>query len=361
MKRKKILVDLSCLKHPYCGIGQVARNYGEYFSQNYFRSQADFDLFLLLPENWRGKFGNEVKYVNTCYFLRKFPVFIPRVDVWHAIHQYVRFRPADKSTKYILTVHDCNFMYEYKEMPDKMRRHFRKIRVNVDRADKIITISRFAKQDIERCFDLHGKSVGIIYNGVELLDTGLAKQPVFVQNENPFFFTIGHITEKKNFHVLLPLMKYFPEKELYIVGDKDTGYGDFIERKIREEKLQNVHLTGIVSNEERIWLYRHCEAFLFPSLYEGFGLPVIEAMQLGKPVFSSKETSLKEIGGDCAFFWDSFDPLAMKCVIDSYLSSFQHNPSLAEKNRLYALSFSREKAMEQYLAVYRDLLPSSKK
>jgi glycosyltransferase involved in cell wall biosynthesis len=354
MKRKKILIDLSNLKHPYCGFGQIARNYGEYFSQNYSRSQADFDLYLLLPKSWRGKFGNEVKYVNANFIRKNFPIFNPRVDVWHAIHQYVKYKPFGKKTKYIITIHDCNFMYE--NTFKSKRRHFWQIQARINRADKIIAISHFAKQEIERYFNLHGKSVEMIYNGVEFSDINRAKQPAFAQKDKPFFFTIGLIYKKKNFHVLLPLMKYFPEKELYIAGEKNTEYGAFMEKKIREENLQNVHLTGAVSNEERTWLYKNCEAFFFPSLYEGFGLPVIEAMQVGKPVFSSKETSLKEIGGGCAFFWDSFEPLAMKEVIDRHLTDFQQNPSLAEKNRNYALSFSYQKHIEKYLNIYRELL-----
>jgi glycosyltransferase involved in cell wall biosynthesis len=100
-------------------------------------------------------------------------------------------------------------------------------------------------------------------------------------------------------------------------------------------------------------MYQHCEAFLFPSLLEGFGLPVIEAMQFGKPVFSSKETSLKEIGGDFAYFWDNFNPEEMKKLIDENLTQFYQNESLADKEKEYARSFSYEKHFEEYEALYK--------
>jgi len=151
------------------------------------------------------------------------------------------------------------------------------------------------------------------------------------------------------------MMKLFPDKELYIAGEKNSKYGDLIERRIREGNLTNVHLVGTVTNEERTWLYKHCEAFLFPSLFEGFGLPVIEAMQFGKPVFSSKETSLKEIGGEYAFFWDNFEPEEMKKVIDKHLDNFYQSSVLAEKNKSYAFSFSYQKHIERYLNIYRQL------
>jgi len=347
--RKKILIDLSILKYKYCGLGQVAFNYGEYFKKNYTLSEG-YELYLLVPRKEFGAFGNDVKYVARGFFHKTFPFLIPKVDVWHAIHQLSPFKPFSKKTKYILTIHDFNFIYE--KTPEKARQYLKKIQRKVDRADKIVCISFFSKQECERYIDLKGKEIEVIYNGVERLDNAKSQCPDFVEKDKPFFFTIGQIVKKKNFHVLLPLMKSFPDKKLYIVGESKKEYGDFLECLIQEENLTNVHLVGTVSNEERVWLYKHCEAFLFPSLLEGFGLPVIEAMQFGKPVFSSKETSLKEIGDKYAFFWDSFEPQEMKKVIDEHLNSFYQAPVLAEKCKAYALSFSYQNHIERYLNIY---------
>ena len=348
--KKRILIDLSILKHKYCGLGQIALNYGEYFKKHYTAS-GEYELYFLLPRNMVGTFGNDIKYVAANFFRKRFPFLMPKVDVWHAIHQLVSYRPYSKKTKYLLTIHDFNFVYE-KKSPEKIRRYLDKIHSKVNRADKITSISQFAKQESERYMDLKGKDIEVVYNGVERLDTHEAKRPDFIKKDNPFFFTIGQIRNKKNFHVLLPLMKLFPNKELYIAGEKNSAYGDLIELKIKEENLTNVHLVGSVTNEERAWLYKHCEAFLFPSLLEGFGLPVIEAMQFGKPVFSSKETSLKEIGDQYAFFWDNFEPEEMKKVIDEQLDNFYKSPALAEKNRAYAFSFSYQRHIESYLNIY---------
>ncbi|MDR1698833.1 MAG: glycosyltransferase family 4 protein [Prevotellaceae bacterium] len=355
MKKKKLLIDLSVLKYSYCGLGQVALNYGNYFKQHYFTSQADYELYFLLPKKKFGAFGSEVKYINSSnFFYKNIPFFVslfnPQINLWHAIHQMAKSKPFYRNTKYILTIHDYNFVYE--KSPQKAQKYLKKVQSRIDRADKIVAISNFAKKEIECYSDLKGKQVEVIYNGVEQLDASKAKRPDFVKNDKPFFFTIGQVREKKNFHVLLPLMKYFPEKALYIAGDKNSQYGDFIARQIKEMDLKNVHLVGTVSNEERIWLYKNCDAFLFPSLLEGFGLPVIEAMQFGKPVFSSQETSLKEIGGNCAFFWKNFEPETMKETVEKGLSAFEKMPELSEKNREYANSFSYQKHIERYLEIY---------
>lgn len=355
MRKKKILVDLSILKNIYCGLGQVALNYGRYFAENYTGNE-EYELYLLMPKKMFGLFGNKVKYVPSNKINKHFPCFMSKYDVWHSIHQLSRFKSAYKDTKVILTIHDFNFIYEKQNNPKKAARYLKKIQLKINRADKIICISEFAKKETKKYTDLHGKNIQVIHNGVEKLDGEKTRKPDFIKNEKPFFFTIGQIKEKKNFHVLLPLMKLFPNKELYIAGQTGTSYTDLIKNTIETENIANVHLVGTVNNEERIWLYKNCEAFVFPSLFEGFGLPVIEAMYFGKPVFSSKETSLKEIGGNRAFFWDDFNPESMKKVINENLDQFYSSPNEARKNIEYAESFSYKKHMEQYLNVYMKLI-----
>ena len=233
---------------------------------------------------------------------------------------------------------------------------YRKMQKKICRANEIVCISNFTKNEVEHNFQLNEKQCRVIYNKVTLIDKDAAQKPKHEIRE-PFFFTMGIIRQKKNFHVLLDMMKLLPDKHLYIVGMKadvkKNNYARHIKERIENEQIHNVTLRGPVSHKEKIWMYQHCEAFLFPSLLEGFGLPVIEAMQFGKPVFSSKETSLKEIGGDFAYFWDNFNPEEMKKLIDENLTQFYQNESLADKEKEYARSFSYEKHFEEYEALYK--------
>lgn len=355
-KKKKVLVDLSILKNVNCGLGQVALNYGRYFQQHYRLENSPFVLYLLVPDKYKGAFGSEVKYIRTWWFYRHF-IFIPTLffDVFHSIHQLSRYNPIGRRVKYILTIHDLNFLYE-KKSDQKKRKYLKRVQNKIDRADTIATISGFVKLEVEKYTQLRGKNIQVIYNGVEQLFSHNNTQPEYIDSEKPFFFSIGEVKDKKNFHVLLPLMKLLPEYNLYIAGHKGTSYADSIEEYIKKENINNVFLVGTITNNDRVWLYQHCEAFLFPSLFEGFGLPVIEAMLFGKPVFCSTETSLKEIGSHHVYFWDDFSPVSMFRILKENLHEFVETPDQAEKNKEYALSFSYEKHMNHYLDIYNSFI-----
>lgn len=354
MKKKgKILVDLSYLKDLYRGYGQIALNYGNYFKNNYNAQTSDYELTLLLPKEYFGVFGNGVSYISSSNRFRKYFRFLfPKFDVWHSLQFPVRFVPCSKSTKYIFTIHDLNVLsIEYEESQKNVERNYRRLSRHIKKAAVITTISDFSRKQIEDHFNLDGKRLVLIYNGVEEISGKTACKPD-CQIEKPFFFSISAFRSKKNFHVLLDMMKLMPDKHLYIAGNNRTEYGVMIKNRIATEGISNVSLLGTVSEEEKVWLYAHCEAFLFPSLFEGFGLPVIEAMQFGKPVFSSRETSLAEIGGDFAYFWDNFDPHQMKRLIDEHLEKFYRDEDFIRKEKEYAHSFSYKKHFEEYEKLY---------
>lgn len=351
---KKILIDLSSLKHINCGFGQVAYNYGLFFKENVL---SEFEIYLLLPRKFFGTFGDDVHYVESKKIYRKLPFLLPKFDLWHSINQLSHYRPGYSSTKNILTIHDLNFIYE--KIGHKKERDTYKLEKKIKRADKITAISSFVKSDILQYYNLK-RDIEVIYNGVERMSAEGEQKPVFSVNEQKhFLFSIGQIRAKKNFHVLLDAMKLMPEYNLYIAGQKDTTYGQMIEKRIEEDKIENVFLVGEITNAERLWYYNHCLAFVFPSLFEGFGLPVIEALFFGKPVISSQETSLKEIGGDSVSFLDNFEPDHICKVIKASIAYFYAHPELAQKNLEYANSFSYKRHMERYVSIYRDMLKQS--
>ncbi len=355
--KKQLLVDLSSLKNIYSGLGQIALSYGIYFKEHYKKETAPYALTLLLPRKYFGLFGTEVHYISSTNIFRKhFRFFFPKYEIWHSIHQLSRFQPIWLDTRFILTVHDLNFLYEKSD--DARERITRKIQKKISRADEIVCISKFTKKEIENNLILNGKKCKVIYNKVPMLDKGQAQKPMFEIRE-PFFFTLGVINQKKNFHVLLDLMKLMSEKHLYIIGMKaevkNNAYATYIKQRINQENIHNVTLRGPVSHQEKIWMYQHCEAFFFPSLLEGFGLPIIEAMQFGKPVFSSAETSLREIGGDFAYFWENFNPHEMRRLVDNNLEKFYQDRSLAENEKEYARLFSYEEHFEEYEKLYRSV------
>ena len=345
----RILIDLSILKNVHCGLGQVALNYGYFFRDSY-TPQPNEQIYLLVPSRFVGAFGDKVKYIIAHKIYRVFPWLIgKRFDVWHAIHQLSRYRPVAK--RYILTIHDFNFVYE--KRGKKVEQYLKKIQKKAERAEKIVCISEFARQETKRYLQMEKKSIDVIYNGIERIDLQQELVPAQVAPQKPYLFTIGECKEKKNFHVLLDIMQYLPQYQLYIAGNDHTEYADRMRATIAAKGIQNVHLLGLVSPKEKVWLYRHCAAFVFPSLFEGFGLPIVEAMLFRKPVICSQETSLIEIGGKhVQFFEKGYPPKESAELIER---AMQTKADRQEAAYQYAISFSWEHHLSSYLLLYRTL------
>ena len=349
---KKVLIDLTILKHLNCGLGQIAYNYAKYWGEN--ARNMEFEVWLLVPEQYVGAFGDDVRYLKVSPLYEISGIFMPRFDVWHSIHQLCRFMPSRRSTANLLTVHDINFIYEKSGF--SLKKHIRKFNKRLNRADKVVFISNFAKDDVLSHFGLN-KPNEVVYNGVEFGNTADERHPDLpFAPDRKFIFSIGQIREKKNFHVLLDAMKLLPEYDLVIAGEKGSEYSQMIDRRIADEGIDNVRLIGTIRNSEKIWLYNHCQAFVFPSLFEGFGLPVIEAMSYGKPVISSDKTSLKEICANHAFILENFQPDHIAQKIKEGIEAYAQDPSLAKSNTEYAKSFTYDRHMKEYLRIYKEML-----
>jgi glycosyltransferase involved in cell wall biosynthesis len=117
-------------------------------------------------------------------------------------------------------------------------------------------------------------------------------------------------------------------------------------------------MPGGVPEAAKLWLYAHCEAFLFPSLSEGFGLPVVEAMAFGKPVFISALTSLPEIGGEDAYYFADFEPESMARVVRDGLRDFGNDPARETRMRARASRFSWPRVAAEYWRLYEEVAAS---
>lgn len=351
--KRKILIDLRFLRNLYYGFGQLSLYYGEYL-KDHANKIADLDITVLVPKKFVGKFGNHIKYIETKPIYKLFPFLITHFDVWHSITQTPRYFSIDPSCSKIMTIHDLNFLYELS--PEKAQKRLKRLQENIKKCDQLTAISYFTLDEVEKKIKTSNIPIHVNYVGLRDISIDLAYKPHFITNNtSKFFFTIGQVSEKKNFHVLIDLMELMPEYNLYICGQDGGEYAQMIKNKILEKKLKNVSVTGPISSEEKVWMYQNCYGFLFPSKFEGFGIPVIDAMRFGKPVFSSQMTSLKEIGSDYSFFWDNFDPHYMKSIIDNNIENFYNDQNFIEKEKKYAQSFSIEKHFDTYIEIYKNI------
>lgn len=348
--KKTVLLDLRDLDHPTCGFGQIAINYAQHFSH---LSLPDLRFMFLVPEGYAKNYGGDVECVEMRREYKRHTERLPRVDLWHSVHQQQSVRRVEGSTKFLFTIHDLNFLTEKNWL--RQLKHKVVLQHRINQAAAVTAISGFVGQQAERHLRLAGKTFRVIYDAVENIAQKPQAEPSFFRGR-PFFFSIGQIRKKKNFHLLLDVMKEFPDYDLFICGDDHFAWADTIRRRLAKEQINNVFLTGKISDEARIWLYAHCRAYLFPSQGEGFGLPAIEAMQFGKPVFVANATCLPEITGGHAYVWQALDAKTMCDTLREGLAHYDANPQQAETLKQHASTFSYEHHVEQYIQLYREIL-----
>lgn len=300
-----------------------------------------------------GFLGPSAGYVAHSYLHRLYFGPRKRYDLVHFADQYCRFRPSQAAGKTIMTVHDMNQIYEHAPGSAKIARYLRRMEAKVNGADHIVAISRFVADDIVRHFPSAREKISVIYNGSDFTCPPAGHLPPY-QPEGPFLFTLGMVCPKKNFHVLVPLLRNNALK-LVIAGIVKDEYRDkIVADAARYGVSERVIVIGPVSQHDKDWYYAHCEAFLFPSLAEGFGLPVIEAMHHGKPVFLSTLTSLPEVGGEAAYYFSDFEPDSMAKVFNDGMADFAKGG--VERVEANAARFTWERAAKQYLELYSSVL-----
>jgi len=315
----------------------------------------DITLNAQYPKKLKEEFGSVFRY-SKYKSLERYFIFRKKrqYDVWHSLNQNTKVEPFYKPKKYILTIHDVNFVEEVsKNMNHKVNKRFIS---KLNRADVITYISEFAKKQTHQYFNVPNVPEYVIYNGnpCEEIISDNKFTPDF-EISKPFLYSLGDFIPRKNFLSLVKMMKYVDDYILIISGNNNKEYGEEIKQFIQKNKLESkVVLTGIVDDAAKQYYLKNCTAFLFPSIREGFGLPPIEAMMFEKPVFLSKLTSLPEIGGDAAFYWDKFDAKYMKDFLYESLEEFNKNPDFyIKKITERANYFTWEKAAKQYLELYK--------
>ena len=349
---KRILVDMNRLgKNKFNGLYIYCYNLGLSLYNN---QPPQTELYYYLPKKLFGFFGNAVKYIAHHSFDKFFHRKAIGFDIWHSTTTISWYMPADKKTKFIFTLHDINFVIETPEKVKSNLRNLKRIQKRINRADHIIAISQFALLQARQHLQLGNKFASVIYPGCSFITSNPEEiEPAYVPPK-PFLFSIGLIQKRKNFHIAIPLLQN-NDYEYIIAGIDNFDYKEtIIQEAIRYGVLDRVKFTGPVSEGEKAWYYKNCVAFLFPSFAEGFGLPVVEAMYYGKPVFISTETSLPEIGGKHAYYFKDFTPESVKDCFKEGMSHYALNQP-QEKIKQHALQFTFDNMSKQIVDLYKSM------
>jgi glycosyltransferase involved in cell wall biosynthesis len=366
----RVVVDLEKLRHINCGLGRFSLHLGEELLRV---APGRFDPVFFLPAGAEryfpaGGFGRIDVTAWKKEALRRFlrPLarpFLPSPEIalWHVTNQMSKYLPLDPRVPVLLTIHDLNFLHEapHDEQVGKIARKLADIQAKIDRAAAVVTDSQFVADDVASRLTLGGRPLHVVPLGLSPPPAPAAVRPAWLP-PGTFLLTVGNCLAHKNFHVLLDLAERLAERRLVIAGKKATPYGEFLAREINRRRLEGrVMMPGEVSDADRQWLYEHCEAFLFPSLTEGFGFPVLEAMAAGRPVFMARTTCLPEIAGEHGFYLDSFEPAAMTAAFVTGMATFAADPTFPDRARAHAATFSWGATAHGYARIYESIVGQS--
>jgi glycosyltransferase involved in cell wall biosynthesis len=366
----RIVIDLEKLRHINCGLGRFSLHLAE---ELLAVAPGRFEPVFFLPRNAERHFPNgRFESIRVAAWKKEAlrsllrPLarpFLPpsRVALWHVTNQMSKYLPLDPRVPVLLTIHDLNFLHEapHDEQVGKVSRKLADIQAKIDRAAAVVTDSRFVADDVAARLQLGGRPLHVVPLGLSPPPKAASDRPAWLP-PGSFLLSVGNCLAHKNFHVLIDLAERMPDRRLVIAGKKATPYGDFLVREVSRRRLEGrVILPGEVSDAKRQWLYEHCEAFLFPSLTEGFGFPVLEAMQAGRPVFLARTTCLPEIAGDHGFYLDSFEPSAMAAALVAGMTQFAADPEFAARARAHAATYSWSATARGYARVYDSILGSA--
>ena len=251
----------------------------------------------------------------------------------------------------VITIHDI----AYKLFPDNFSLLFRTyynflIPRILQSSRKIITVSHFSKQEILKHYKVEENKVDVIYNAVSNKFIPSKKE-----NYEKYILGVSSLSKHKNFDMLIKAFNKIKDKnlKLYIVGEENRNLNNILTKG--HELNSNLIFKGRVNDQELVELYSNAICFVFPSLYEGFGIPPLEAMACGCPIAVSNVTSLPEICKDAALY---FNPLDMEEIAEKMLKVVQSNDikkTLIHKGFNQVKNYSWEKSANKLLTNMKKL------
>ncbi len=353
---RRIGISLGNIGALHDGLGEFALQIGRRVAAAapLWRERDGVAMDFHLRPQFTGLFGQDVGYLPVSRWHRLRHVQAQSYALWHSLHQ-VNKNLAPTSCRpgggiRMQTVHDLNYVHGPRTFL-AWRAHRRALAM-ARRTDAMTAISHHTAHDVRQYLGWTG-DITVIHNGARSL-VGSPQEPLTgwpAQSPKPFLFHLSRMSPSKNPQAIIQLARAWPDMSFVLCGPPS----DEARHLHATVHLPNLQFHLGITDAQKTWAYAHCSGFLFPSLTEGFGLPPIEAMHFGKPVFLSRLTSLPEIGGAAADYFDNFDPAAMKAVVLHGLARAQA-PGGVEAIRQHAAQFNWDTAAGSYLALYRQLL-----
>ena len=252
----------------------------------------------------------------------------------------------------IMTVHDLAFLKNPSWYSKAYYWYYRLMTpLAVKTSQHILTVSEFSKSEILRFYPfLKPNRISVVYNAIDsLLFRHLSDVP---PAKEPFILCVSSIDPKKNFARLIEACQDLTGAKLYIVGNYNRVFSQQMELDTNSDKI---HFLGRVSDEELVRLYNQAECFVFPSLYEGFGLPPLEAMACGCPVLVSDISVEREVCADASQYFNPLEPSEILSVITQFLSCTDVvKETMRQKGYENIKRFSWEKSAKMLMEIIKN-------
>ncbi|ARS37722.1 hypothetical protein CA264_04585 [Pontibacter actiniarum] len=295
---------------------------------------------------------------------------IPKCDLFWSPHYNIPLLPI-AARKRVTTIHDVyHLAYQHTlTLPQKAYANFF-IRAAVKLSNKLITVSEFSKSEIVRYTQASSESIFTIHNGVDTEKFSEKRQishKLLNKQASKYILYVGNVKPHKNLVTLLKaysqIQQYDVSCKLLIVGKKE-GFitsDNQIATLLKQNTILNegVVFTGFVEEDLLPQLYQNAVALVVPSVYEGFGLPSLEAMASGCPVIASTAASIPEICGDAAMYFDPLDHESLADRLKCVLTSIAEREILVTKGYSRIKSYSWQKSAEKHTATFKQVLEAN--
>lgn len=327
----RIAYDAKRLYHNHTGLGNYSRTLVQHLAQLY---PHHYDLHLYTPryDDTQQAFDDSQMHVHTAHqrpasLWRTFGMVrdLQRhdIDLYHGLSHELPYGIHRTSIKAVLTVHDLIFkLHPQQYKPIDRWIYDRKLRYACHAADAIVAISAHTKRDLIQHYRVPPHKVHVIY---QTCDTAFAERPgapLPAQAPPRFLLYVGSIIERKNLLTLVQALELLPTDTppLIVVG-QSSRYGERVKAYVATRGLQDrVLFWSGVDNDLLRTLYQRAELFIYPSMYEGFGIPVIEALYSRTPVLTTQQSALPEAGGPYSYYTTGLDPHDMASRIAHILA-----------------------------------------
>ncbi len=289
-----------------------------------------------------------------------------KIDLFHAPHYVL---PPLTPCRSVVTIHDCIHLRFPQYLPNRLAYGYARasLWIATHRSSRVLTVSEASKRDILKYFHVPPAKIDVIYNAIDERygeapdEEEVARVRERYQLNDPFVLYAGNIKPHKNLERLIEAFQMLRKGDLehvklLIIGDEISKYAT-LRRAVHHYKLhKHVRFFGFVPDKTLAVLYRLASVFVFPSLYEGFGLPPLEAMASGTPVITSNVSSLPEVVGDAALLIDPYDPTAIAAAMRRVLTEPALREDLRQRGLQRVREFSWERSVRRVREIYGEVL-----